>query len=398
MIQIKRKSSGPVSETLDVEGGSGKVGVKKMKTSPFLNEQGWPLPKIKRNPDEKLRHIYPLYEFDQDCLGLGNSYSQQIFRVRGFVKNTMKNRNDFKLDFEVFDTSGCIPALFFGYVPDRASEAIMEQIVHDGIAALTFTYKEDAKYGKQLIVDLIQPVDMTTINKEDYYPWQAQGFNPNKAYNDLLNHVRNKFTDPELKALLTEVLTMESVYPAILSCPAAQKLHQNFPGGLLMHIRGMMCQAKRLHEVYPSIDLHLLQAGIILHDLGKLDDYVLNPVWGDVEEYSDEGEMLTHAVTGQRYLNEAAARVNMREPDTVSKQTVTLLGHMIASHHGNKEWGAMMEPMFREAQLLHLIDHIDALAWEYNDIYQTMQPGVKSEKKFPFNKVRKPHKRFTWTD
>lgn len=44
----------------------------------------------------------------------------------------------------------------------------------------------------------------------------------------------------------------------------------------------------------------------------------------------------------------------------ISSETVTLLEHMILSHHGIPEYGAAVRPMFLEAEILSTLDSLDA--------------------------------------
>ena len=46
-------------------------------------------------------------------------------------------------------------------------------------------------------------------------------------------------------------------------------------------------------------------------------------------------------------------------------QKVTMLHHLILSHHGKPEFGATKVPMFAEAAVLHYIDTIDAKVFAF---------------------------------
>jgi 3'-5' exoribonuclease len=42
------------------------------------------------------------------------------------------------------------------------------------------------------------------------------------------------------------------------------------------------------------------------------------------------------------------------------KEDVTVLRHLILSHHGQLEYGSPVRPQIMEAEILHMIDNIDA--------------------------------------
>jgi 3'-5' exoribonuclease len=43
------------------------------------------------------------------------------------------------------------------------------------------------------------------------------------------------------------------------------------------------------------------------------------------------------------------------------------LEHMILSHHGQKDWGSLVEPLFLEAGLMHFADNLDAKSFMFNE-------------------------------
>lgn len=66
----------------------------------------------------------------------------------------------------------------------------------------------------------------------------------------------------------------------------------------------------------------------------------------------------------------------------VPQNTVLQLQHMVASHHGNLEWGAVTVPQTMEAQMLHYLDMIDSRMYMYEDTYKVLEPGKPSNKIF----------------
>lgn len=86
----------------------------------------------------------------------------------------------------------------------------------------------------------------------------------------------------------------------------------------------MLRIADALARLYPSLNRDLLFAGITLHDLGKTVE-LSGPV---VPEYTIEGKLLGHISISQAMIKEMADKMN------IEGEEVTLLQHIILSHHG----------------------------------------------------------------
>ena len=135
--------------------------------------------------------------------------------------------------------------------------------------------------------------------------------------------------------------------------PAAQRMHHAERSGLLHHTTDMLRVAERMLEVYPWLNRDLLLAGVIIHDLGKIDE-MKSDLSGNVTDYTRDGQLLGHLVRGITNLNRVAER------EGIQGEEVTLLEHMLLSHHGESEYGSPKAPMFPEAEMLHWIDIMDA--------------------------------------
>src|SRR5579884_3782264 len=100
-----------------------------------------------------------------------------------------------------------------------------------------------------------------------------------------------------------------------------------------------------------GVDLDLVLAGAVLHDIGKISELSYQRSF----TYTTEGQLLGHIVIALRMLSEKIALV----PDFPPKLR-TLLEHMIVSHHGELEFGSPKVPLFPEALLLHHLDNLDS--------------------------------------
>ena len=155
--------------------------------------------------------------------------------------------------------------------------------------------------------------------------------------------------------------------------PAAQRLHHAERSGLLHHTTGMLRTAEHIIAAYPFLNGDLLRAGVILHDLSKIQEMNSDDM-GNVNDYTRDGLLIGHLVRGVAQLSLAAQNVG------VAGEIVLLLEHMIISHHGEAEFGSPRMPMFPEAEALHWIDLLDARMNEMQSIMQRTPEGAFSEK------------------
>jgi len=130
--------------------------------------------------------------------------------------------------------------------------------------------------------------------------------------------------------------------------PAARKIHQAYLGGLLEHTLNLCGLVDAVCKVYPDLDRDVLMAGMIMHDLGKLDELSYSESIG----VTRRGALLGHIIQGEIMWSQHCELLDEATRDHVA--------HIIASHHGIREWGAAVLPATREAQVAHLIDMIDS--------------------------------------
>lgn len=151
----------------------------------------------------------------------------------------------------------------------------------------------------------------------------------------------------------------------MLTYPAASKNHHEYASGLAHHIVSMLQIARELSKLYPQINKDLLYAGIILHDLGKLKE--LSGVV--TTTYTLEGKLLGHIPMMVEEIGLMARELQ------IEGEEVLILQHLVLSHHGKAEWGSPTPPLVREAEILHLIDLIDAKMNMLNRSLDKVKPG-----------------------
>ncbi|MBQ4638986.1 MAG: HD domain-containing protein [Clostridia bacterium] len=186
-----------------------------------------------------------------------------------------------------------------------------------------------------------------------------------------INRTIENMQSPELKGIMREMIKMCG--DKLMYYPAAQRLHHAERSGLLHHTISVLRAAEKLLPLYPFLNGDLLRAGAIAHDLSKTAEF-LSDENGNVSDYSAEGQLLGHLVHGVAQVKEAARRAN------VQGEYVLLLCHMVISHHGEADHGSPRPPMFPEAEMLHMLDDMDAKMNEMEGVMRRTPAGAFSEK------------------
>lgn len=262
------------------------------------------------------------------------------------------------LDITLADKSGEMNAKLWDY-----SESVHGIYEAGNLVKLRGTVSEYKGVNQFRIerIRLCLPEDEVDIN--DFIP--SIGFESEDMYNTLFD-VADGFADSELKAIVTTLLKENK--DKLLYWPAAYKMHHAVRGGLLCHTLSILRLAQAVSSVYPFIDKDLLLSGVILHDIGKLEEFDLSPT-GLVSGYSTKGNLVGHLVGGAVLVEKTAADLG------ITSELPMLLSHMLISHHGNPEFGAAVLPQFLEAEILSQLDLMDATVFEICEATSTVNPG-----------------------
>lgn len=177
-----------------------------------------------------------------------------------------------------------------------------------------------------------------------------------ELYDELKYNVES-LLNPDVYAIVNHLIT--KYYDAYMHSPAGAKIHHNYVGGLLYHSMNMVRSARALTDVYKKvmpdmIDESVLIGGIIIHDIGKIKEYMVTK---DAIEVTTMGSLFGHISIGQGMIYEACQELAI---DIDTNPKVQALIHVVLAHHGNLEWGSPVKPQTVEAHLVHHIDMIDA--------------------------------------
>ncbi|MBT4154995.1 MAG: HD domain-containing protein [Candidatus Marinimicrobia bacterium] len=272
----------------------------------------------------------------------GNSIQGFYLCVQKHIRHTRSG--DLYLDLELRDISGHIS----GKIWDTVSE--LNEKFEAGDAVVVSGDVESFMDRPQLVVRKINKATVQHYSRYGFDPAHivpTSKKDPIKMWNeieDIINGMKNKY----LQSLVATIY--KSNKKQLMIHPASVKMHHNFRSGFLEHILTMAQIAKKISPLY-SVDLDLVLAGVLLHDIGKLKE--INSEYE--AEYTDEGNLIGHIVIGRDMVLSAINKIR-KFPEDLSQK----MEHIILSHQGKYEWQSPKMPSFPEALLVHMIDIMDA--------------------------------------
>ncbi len=182
--------------------------------------------------------------------------------------------------------------------------------------------------------------------------------------------------DYSLTALTVRLISKNS--KAFSSSSAAKSMHHNLMGGLLYHTYRMVKAAYSICDIYTTLNRELLVCGTALHDIGKIEELSTSEL--GAANYTPDGRLFGHALIGIEMIDKMVAEADSAAGrETYNREDVRLLKHLIASHHGTLEWGAITLPAVPEAMVLHSIDMIDSRMYMYEEGLASTKPGSVSD-------------------
>jgi len=188
---------------------------------------------------------------------------------------------------------------------------------------------------------------------------------------DFIYQTADSMKDQDLRALCTRLLADNR--DKLMYYPAASKNHHAEYGGLLYHVKRMLMTGLAVCDIYPILNRDLVAAGVILHDIEKLNEIESNE-YGVSPGYSFEGQMLGHIIQGIKLLDRITEELNF------PREKALMLEHMILSHHYEPEFGSPKKPLFPEAEVLHYLDILDARMFDMEDALNGVEPGGFSDR------------------
>jgi 3'-5' exoribonuclease len=148
------------------------------------------------------------------------------------------------------------------------------------------------------------------------------------AYRDLdeldgfLEHLAGEVHDRGFREFLGGLLGDAALRAEWRRAPCTRAGHHAYLGGLLEHTVAVATLALEVCQLHVRLNQDLLLTAAIVHDLGRVREFVYGAEIG----LSDEGRLLGHLVIGERMISERAGLLD-------SDRLLALL-HCVLCHHG----------------------------------------------------------------
>lgn len=265
-----------------------------------------------------------------------------FFLVREKEIRTSQRTGTSWLQLELADRTGTIPAKMWDNFSALAATFEQDDVVQ--IRGRVKTYNGQ----KELTLEQIIPAAERDYDLGDFLPHTKQDVE--KLYAEVREAIGG-MKNPWLKRLLAAVVEDAAIAPKFKRAPAAMTMHHAYIGGLLEHVVSLIGLSCGVASHYPELDPDLLLAGIVLHDIGKIDELRYSRAF----DYTTEGRLLGHITIGVTIV-----RDKIRAIPGFPVPLAVLVEHLILSHHGTHEFGSPSLPQTREAVALHFLDDMDS--------------------------------------
>jgi 3'-5' exoribonuclease len=222
-----------------------------------------------------------------------------------------------------------------GLAPGDVAQVIGELALYRGQRQLKVTSIRSLPKGSVELSRLVPSVGDTTPYWKKLDDWRAE------------------IVRPRLAATLDLFYRDDRFRLRYEACPASLAGHHAMLGGLLKHTVEVASIARAIARVCRA-EMDLVLAGVLLHDIGKLEAYRWD---GGVFESTEAGTLHGHVALGALMLDRA---VRGAVPAPCTGQELAILQHLVLSHHGRLEYGAAVPPMTLEAEVLHYADNASA--------------------------------------
>ena len=284
------------------------------------------------------------------------------------LENAVDRNGKPYVKFRVTDGESIQSASLFD---NNTVEKMTAQGIHKGcIADATIR-----KSGEYFNISVIRPTADSSLTSNDFA--KLPPVDLDKMYTEICELIKSTPNPkPECTPLSVPTLALlEKHKKAFMTSTAAKFMHHNYKGGLLYHTYRMVKAADAMCGIYSELDKVILGCGAALHDIGKIKEYDTDPV--GASETTEFATLYGHPFLGAMFFSGECGK----DGNKCDKERQRLLTHLILSHHGQGEWGAVKMPATPEAFALHYIDNLDAKIESCNLMYEQTEPGKNTDKK-----------------
>jgi 3'-5' exoribonuclease len=284
-----------------------------------------------------------------------------VYRIGSVQRLTGKTGRDY-LRVSLVDMTGQITAMVWDEV-DRLAE-----VIAPGADVRVYgTAETSDRWGPQVKVRDARPAE-----PDEFDPAELEERPPipldqmEREFRELVDSVAEPHLAQVLAALFGDGT---ATWEAFRTAPAAKVNHQAYRHGLLEHTLTVAQTVAAAAEIFPGIDRDLAVSGALMHDIGKLDAYSAED---GVMEFTDDGKLLGEIPLGYYRIRRLVEAI-----EGFPANLARALLHIQLSHHGRLEHGSPVEPMIREAVLVHLADNIGGTLGSYDRVEKSLAPDAE---------------------
>ena len=312
-----------------------------------------------------------------------------IFLARNVEIKTQKDNVTKYISLTMVDRDTEIDAKKFG-----CTENELSQMTNGMVYRAAIDVKEYAK-AKNGISCLLYNFEPISISPDEFIEW-TDGMN---EAHEIIQNALQVINESIYKDLVYNILVANWVDFCVWT--AASSLHHNALGGLLVHTSEVIAQSEQIANFWEEkygpnfINKPLLLAGALLHDIAKTKELDVDRNSGTTN-YSTQASLETHITMCVSMIDIEAYKLqlgyqtykigetNEQEPIKsqeqldYEKEAVSLLKHLILSHHGKLEWGSPIAMNIPEAYILNTADNISAEMFRYNKNFNNMDAGTSN--------------------
>ncbi len=263
------------------------------------------------------------------------------------------NKDGMWFSFDISDKTGSIPVKFWGRSNEETVKELFSSFKINDVVSIKGGNLTLDSYSKKLTIHLNE--DSCEIKKEENFDYAEFVISTTKNIPEMISKFKEEIesiTNENIKQLLKSIFDDDDFMKKYSESPAAKGHHHNYVGGLLEHVLSMISMSKTIAKQYePDLNLDLMIAGCMLHDVGKVFEYETKTVI----DYTVTGSLLGHIPIGTKMVEDKIDKLENFPLDLKNK-----ILHLILSHHGSQEAGSPVIPHFPEAVALHKIDDCDA--------------------------------------
>ena len=212
---------------------------------------------------------------------------------------------------------------------------------------------ENYQNNLQFIIEQMWPAKDGSFELDDLVPHTTKNIDQMCArLHDMIGSIQNRY----VAAVLQTYLDNEELMGKFCKAPAAMNMHHAFIGGLLEHTLNAMEVADAVVKFYPGLNRDIVLAGIFVHDIAKTWELSYDCGFN----YTDGGQLVGHIVKSAIWLDQHARKAEQMLGEKIPQNVIDVLEHIIISHHGTPEFGAVKPPSTPEAIAVHMIENMDA--------------------------------------